>query len=227
MSTFDHINNTPDENRDAILECVLGHVAFDGWGDKVLQSGANELAVDVEYIKLAFPKGSQDVINYWFRSHDAKMLDILEQYDAGSMKIREKIIAAIKARMQLNADHKEAVRRTLTWLALPQNVAFATKSLWTTSDVMWHWAGDRATDYNHYTKRAILSGVYSSTLLIWLDDDSEGHAETWAFLDRRIDNVMQFEKVKAKMHKAAEKFDLHHLAERMGAWKRGKEPETK
>lgn len=224
MSQLDLENNTPDENRDAILDCALGHVAFDGWGDKLLTSVAAELGVDVAYIGLAFPKGAQDMVDFWFRRSDQRMLETLEGYDASIMKIREKIIAAIKVRLSENEAHKEAIRRTLAWLALPNHAAFSAKSLWTTADVMWRWAGDRATDYNHYTKRAILSGVYSSTLLIWLDDASAGHAETWAFLDRRIDNVMQFEKVKAKLHKVAEKFDFQHLAERMGAWKRGKEP---
>jgi ubiquinone biosynthesis protein COQ9 len=123
--------------------------------------------------------------------------------------------------LELNEVYREAVHRTVTWLAVPLNVPHGAKLLWRTADVMWCMAGDTATDYNHYTKRGILSGVYSATLLYWLNDVSEGYEKTWAFLDRRIENVMQFEKVKAKAIKATK--DLPDIAAMLGKWRYGNE----
>lgn len=198
-------NRTVDERRDEILEAMLVHVPFDGWGDDSIKATATDLDITVEYIVLAFPKGPADMIQYWFARTDERMMEQLDTIDATSLKIRERIVTGIKTRFEINVPHKEAVRRTVSFLALPSNIALSTKSMWATADKIWNWAGDTATDYNHYTKRTILSGVYSTTLLAWLNDTSDTMDETWAFLDRRIENVMQFEKLKAQAIKFTDK----------------------
>jgi ubiquinone biosynthesis protein COQ9 len=121
---------------------------------------------------------------------------------ANTMKVRDRIRLALRSRFEAAADDREAVRRALAVLAVPQNAAHAARTLWRTADTMWRAAGDTATDFNHYSKRAILGSVYSASLLYWLDDDSDGHAATWAFIDRRIDGIMKFEKSKASAIKA-------------------------
>jgi ubiquinone biosynthesis protein COQ9 len=115
-----------------------------------------------------------------------------------TLKIRQRIRTLVATRIQLMEGDREALRRALAILALPQNVALSARLAWRAADLMWRLAGDRAVDFNHYTKRLTLAGVYSSTTLVWLDDESEGHADTLSFLDRRIENVMQFEKLKAQ-----------------------------
>jgi ubiquinone biosynthesis protein COQ9 len=198
-------NKTVDDHKDDILDAMLCHVPFDGWGDDSIKATAKELGMTVEYILLAFPKGPTDMIKYWFARTDDQMMEKLDAIDPNSLKIRERIVTGIKARFEINVPHKEAVRRTVSFLALPTNVILSTKSMWATADKIWNWAGDTATDYNYYTKRTILSGVYSTTLIAWLNDNSDTMDETWAFLDRRIENVMQFEKLKAQAIKFGDK----------------------
>ena len=132
------------------------------------------------------------------------------------MKIREKIRALVWRRLEIMGPAREAVRRALAILAMPQNVPLALRIGWRTADLMWRIAGDTSTDFNHYTKRMTLGAVYGSTLLAWLDDQSEGWSDTAAFLDRRIDDVMKFEKFKARMARlvrpAAQPFALPRAA---------------
>jgi len=130
---------------------------------------------------------------------DGRMLDALEKQSLAAMKVREKIAAGVRLRLELLEPHREAVRRGLAFFALPQNGPLALKCLYRTVDAIWYAAGDRATDYNFYTKRLLLAGVYTSTLLVWLNDGSEGRVETWAFLDRRIAEVL---KVAGRLGKA-------------------------
>ncbi len=191
-------DQTPQEARGDILDALLAHVPFDGWTDQAMARAAEDLAIAPEYIRIAFPDGMGEIIAFFSERADRDMLDAFDEMGLASLRIRDRITTAVRTRLEQNADHKEAIRRALIYLALPRNAGRAKKLLWRTVDAMWRAAGDTATDYNHYTKRLILSGVYSSTLLVWLDDRSEDHAETWAFLDRRIGNVMQFEKVKAE-----------------------------
>ncbi|MEE8370596.1 MAG: COQ9 family protein, partial [Sphingomonadales bacterium] len=162
----------------------------------------------------------RDIVDHFLTRSDGEMLEALEDVDPETLKIRERIRSAVKARIELHGGRKDAVGRTLAYLALPMNAALSARALWRTSDVIWRWAGDRATDYNHYTKRAILSAVYSSTLLYWLNDDSEDAEKTWGFLDRRIENVMQFEKLKAKVLCKTEK--MPDIARRLGRLRYGK-----
>jgi len=218
-------DRTPDEWRGDILEAVLAHVPFDGWSDAAIERACDDLGLERDYIDLAFPKGMHEMVDCFLNSLDQKLILELKVLKIGDMRIRDKITTAIRVRLELSEEYREAVHRTVTLLAMPLNLPLGAKLLWRTADVMWRMAGDTATDYNHYTKRGILSGVYSSTLLYWLNDVSEGYEDTWAFLDRRIENVMQFEKVKANALKATS--NLPDIAKILGKWRYGYHKDNK
>ncbi len=207
-------DKTPDEMRDAILDAALVHVPFDGWGKKAMCKGAADAGVTEAFARLAFAGGVSDMVDYYLRRLDARMTAELSRKKLDKMRIRDRITTAVQVRLALNGENREAVRRTITWAAMPGHAQLCARALWRTADAMWRAAGDTATDYNHYTKRAILSGVYSSTLLVWLQDESEDYAETAAFLERRIENVMQIEKVKAKLRDKTG--DLPNIARILG-----------
>jgi ubiquinone biosynthesis protein COQ9 len=188
---------TLDEIRAAMAPVVASNAAFDGWGDEARDAGADALGIDRDVALLAFPGGAVEMIAAWFAQIDAEMLAALPPERLAAMKIRERIAALVEARLTVAAPDREALRRAVAILAMPQNLARAAKLGWHAADVMWRAAGDTAADYNHYTKRTILAGVYAATVTVFLDDDSEGHADTRAFLSRRIDGIMRFEKAKA------------------------------
>ena len=194
------MTSTTYPDADAILDAALMHVPFDGWSDATLRAALRDLDAPSEAGKLAFPRGALDLALAFHRRGDAALREALEAADLGSMKIREKIIYAVRTRIEIAAD-KEAVRRGVTFFALPQNSVTGAQAIWETADTIWDAIGDTSRDANWYSKRAILSGVYSSTILFWLGDDSTDNQGTWDFLDRRIENVMQFEKVKAAVNK--------------------------
>lgn len=195
---------TPDEARLPLLNAIMTHVPFDGWTQRALDQAAEDIGVTPEFAELAFPGGAEDVLDLHLQIADGKMMAALEALDLPAMKIRDRITTAIRVRLEQNIEHREAIRRGQSLLALPPNVGTGAKALWRMCDLMWRAAGDTSTDHNWYTKRMILAGVYLTTLAIWLDDDSDGFAETWAFLDRRIDNVMQIEKAKWEIRKVTE-----------------------
>ncbi len=199
------VDRTPDEWRHDILDAVILHVPFDGWSRKSLAAALKDLKLDPGIARLAFPDGIREIVEAYLKRHDKDMMAALDAIDLTSLPIRQRIASAVKTRLELHNDQRPLVERTVAYLALPFNADLSLCSLWRTSDLIWRWAGDTATDYNHYSKRAILLAVYSSTLLYWLNDESEAAADTWGFLDRRIENVMQFEKLKARLHEAAEK----------------------
>ncbi|URW75212.1 COQ9 family protein [Sphingomonas donggukensis] len=188
---------TLDEIRDALAGDVAANAAFDGWGEAAVAAAAGARGVDADVARLAFPGGAVDMIDAWFASIDAAMLGRLSPERLAAMKIRERITALVEARIDLVAPNREALRRAFAVLAQPQNLPRAAKLAWRAADVMWRAAGDTATDYNHYTKRTILAGVYGATMQVFLDDESDGFADTAAFLSRRIDGIMRFEKAKA------------------------------
>lgn len=191
--------------RDALIEATLPHIAFDGWSLAALRRGAEDIGLPPEAVERAFPGGAADAVAHFIAKADRDMLDALDKMDLPSMKVRERIATAIRVRLEQAAGHKEAVRRALSFLALPQHAGLALKSLYRTVDAIWYAAGDTATDFNFYTKRALLAGIYSATLLYWLEDKSEGHEATWAFLDRRIANVMSIPKLTGKLRGVAGK----------------------
>ncbi len=180
-----------DKLREDLLQASLGHVAFDGWSRTALRAAARDLGVDAALAQNAFPGGEAELIEAFSAWADGQMLDALEKQGVAAMKVREKIAAGVQLRLELLEPHREAVRRGLAFFALPQNGPLALKCLYRTVDAIWYAAGDRATDYNFYTKRLLLAGVYSSTLLVWLNDGSEGRVETWTFLERRIAEVLK------------------------------------
>ncbi len=188
---------TLDEIRDRLAPGIADNAAFDGWSDDARDMAADGAGIDRDVARLAFPDGAVDMIDAWFAAIDRQMAAALPSDALAAMKIRARISALVEARLDAVAINRESLRRALTILALPQNVVRAARLGWRTVDLMWRMAGDTATDYNHYTKRTILLGVYGATITVFLDDDSESHADTSAFLSRRIDGIMRFEKAKA------------------------------
>jgi ubiquinone biosynthesis protein COQ9 len=189
---------TLDELRMALAPRIPANAVFDGWSDKALAMAAADLGVPAPRARLCFPGGAADMIDAWFDAIDRAMAHAFPLERIEGMKIRDRIRELIMFRIELIDPHKEALRRALAILAQPQNLALAARLGWRAADRMWRIAGDRATDFNHYSKRAILMGVYGSTHLVYLDDDSDGLTATRAFLNRRIDDVMRFEKAKAQ-----------------------------
>ncbi|WP_255245585.1 COQ9 family protein [Sphingobium sp. D43FB] len=190
---------TLDEIRDLLAPVLARHAAFDGWRKEAVMMAAAEKGVDADIAALAFADGPVDMIDAWFASIDAAMLDALPPETLDALSIRKKIIALVEARLALVAPDREALRRALAILAMPTNAARAARLGWRAADAMWRAAGDTSTDLAHYTKRMTLAGVYAATLLVFVDDASEGHADSRAFLARRIEGVMRFEKLKAKI----------------------------
>lgn len=189
---------TPLETLRLKLALAVGqNAAFDGWNHKAVTSAAADLGIDPAQAQIAFPKDAPHMIEAWIQGVDAAMEAHFTPERIASLKVRQRIRALIWYRLETMAPAREAVRSALSILALPQNIPLALRIGWRSADIMWRLAGDTATDYNHYSKRLILSGVYGSTLLAWLDDQADGWAETGAFLDRRLAGVMKFEKWKA------------------------------
>ncbi|PCG13748.1 MULTISPECIES: COQ9 family protein [Sphingomonas] len=194
---------TLDEVRARLAPDLAANAAFDGWGDAARDMAADAAGIDRDIATLAFAGGAVAMIDAWFDAIDARMAQALPPERLATMKIRERITALVAARLDALAPDREALRRARAILALPTNLAAAARLGWRSVDRMWRLAGDTATDYNHYTKRAMLLGVYTATITVFLDDESEGQADTHAFLARRIDGIMRFERAKAGMARRA------------------------
>lgn len=188
-----------DPTQVAVIDAALPHVVFDGWSADTLREAARDADVDLIEAKRAFPRGGVDLALGFHRLTDAKLGDELGASDLSSMRIRDRITHCVRRRIELVTQDREAVRRGATLLALPIHAPEGARAMWQTADIIWNACGDTATDYNWYSKRLILSGVYSSTVLFWLGDQDPDFHPTWEFLDRRIEGVMQFEKTKAKL----------------------------
>ncbi|WCT72980.1 COQ9 family protein [Sphingomonas naphthae] len=193
------LDMTLPELRAALGPLLPGHATFDGWAPPALDAAAIELGVPPERARIAFPEGAGQMIDAWFASVDEAMAAAFPPDRIAAMKVRERIRSLVWVRIAAVAPHREALRRALAILAFPTNLALGSKLGWRAADAMWRLAGDRSTDFAWYTKRLTLTGVYASTLLALLDDESENLADTAAFLDRRIEGVMRFEKLKAKL----------------------------
>lgn len=190
---------TLDELRLHLAPAVADAAIFDGWSDAALLQAADQLGVDRDVARLAF-KGSPIVmIGAWIETVDAAMADTLPVEKLAELKIRERIRRLVQFRLDAMTGREEALRRAMAVMALPQNAGMALKYAWRSADAMWRLAGDTATDYNYYTKRTILASIYAATLTVFIDDESEGREDTRAFLDRRIEGVMRFEKAKARL----------------------------
>lgn len=205
--THDFADLTLDELRVALAPDIAASAIFDGWNETALTAAAEMAGCDPDVARLAFKDSGKDtgsnlamaMIEAWITSVDQAMEAEWPAERLATLKIRERIRTLVAFRLDAVADVDEAVRRALAVMAQPQNARAALKLGWRSADIMWRLAGDTATDYNHYTKRAILAGIYSATLAVFVNDDSEGKADTHAFLERRIDGVMKFEKAKAQL----------------------------
>ena len=181
------------------LALAVGENAmFDGWTAAAVDSAAAQLGIDPVQARLAMPKSQTGMIDLYIQEVDRALEARFTPDRMQGMKIREKIRALVWHRLETMDPAREAVRRALAILAMPHNLPLALRISWRSADLMWRIAGDSSSDFNHYTKRMTLGAVYGSTLLAWLDDQGEGRGETAAFLDRRIDDVMKFEKFKAQ-----------------------------
>jgi ubiquinone biosynthesis protein COQ9 len=180
-----------------LLEAAKPHVPFDGWSETTLRLAAQDADIAPGLVAAICPRGAVDLALAYHAEGDAAMLKRLEETDLSAMRFRDRIAFAVRARLEAVED-RELVRRGTTLFSLPNHAADGAKAIWQTCDHIWTALGDTSDDVNWYTKRATLSGVYGATVLYWLGDDSEGNVRTWEFLDRRIEDVMQIEKLKAR-----------------------------
>ena len=195
-----------DAQREALLKATLPHVAFDGWTHTALRAGARDAGIEPALADNAFPGGMAELLDFYHRVADIEMVRALESRpDPAKMKIRDKVALAIRLRLEANAGHREAIRQALSFLALPTNAPLGAKCLYRTVDAIWYAVGDRSTDFSFYTRRALLAGVYGSTVLYWLNDKSDGLANTWSFLDRRIADVMRIYDMRARIDRLVDR----------------------
>ena len=188
-----------DELRLKLAPALADAAAFDGWTDAAVRDAASAAGIDPDAAAFAFSGGAMAMIEAWVRQVDAAMAAALPADQIATLKIRERIRTLVQFRLDAIAGQKEALRRALSIMAMPQNAPRALALGWQSADAMWRLAGDTATDYNHYTKRLTLGSIYAATLAVYVGDTSADHADTKAFLDRRIEGIMKFEKVKARL----------------------------
>lgn len=184
--------------REAVVAAALPHVPFDGWTERALVAGARSAGMEASEAARLFPRGPVEAIEVYSGMADRAMAEAVAALPAET-KMRERIAAGIRARLDFVAPHKEAVRRATNTLALPHNAPIGLRLLYRTVDALWYAAGDKATDFNFYTKRAILAAICSATFLYWFNDRSIDHAATLKFLERRLDEH-------GRVHGAMERF---------------------
>jgi ubiquinone biosynthesis protein COQ9 len=205
---------TLDELRVLLAPQVARSAMFDGWSHAAVDAAALGAGVDPAVARLAFPD-AMSMISGWVAAVDARMEAAFGAGQLDGVPVREKIRRLVLFRLETVRGLEEALSRALAIQAMPQNVPAALRLGWSSADIMWRLAGDTATDYNHYTKRAILAGIYAATLAVYIDDTSDGKADSLAFLDRRIDGVMRFEKAKGQLLAKREGFDVMRFLGRL------------
>lgn len=210
------MTEAPTDIATRILDAALLHVPFDGWSETAFKAAIEDTDTAPALARGLFPRGALDLAAAYHRRGDDAMVAALAARDLSELRFRDKVALAVRLRLEAVED-KEAVRRGATLFALPMHAAEGARLVWGTADRIWTALGDTSDDINWYSKRATLSGVYSSTVLYWLGDDSLDHQATWAFLDRRIDDVMQIEKVKANLRKAPGLGRMMQQAERFAS----------
>ncbi|NQV84452.1 MAG: COQ9 family protein [Rhodospirillales bacterium] len=192
--------------RDRILVATLPHAAFDGWSRTALRAGAVDAGQGEEWgpemALRAFPGGIPDLVDHFADWTDRRMAEELAGLDLESMRVRDRIAAGVRARLAVLTPYREGVRRLLSHLALPLNIPQAARLTWAAVDAIWYGVGDQSSDFNFYTKRGLLAPVYSTTVLYWLADESEDFADTWAYLDRRIADVLKIPAASSRFKKA-------------------------
>jgi ubiquinone biosynthesis protein COQ9 len=190
-----------DADRDAVIMAALPHVPFDGWSDACLRRAAESVGIDPGAVPRLFPGGARSAVAHFMTMADRLMVADLAARDLAALKVRERIALAIRVRLERWQGHREAIRRALTLLPVPSMAGPALRGWAQTVDAIWRAVGDRSNDFSYYTKRMLLAGVYAATLLYWLEDRSEGAIATWAFLDRRIADVMRIPQLRARIEK--------------------------
>ena len=204
-----------EQLRRRLALAVGENAVFDGWTQAAVDSAAGQLGVDPLQARLAMPKGQAAMVDVYIQQVDRALEAYFTPERLAGMKIRDKIRGLVWHRLEIMGPAREAVRRGLAILAMPQNVPLGLRISWRSADIMWRIAGDTSTDFNHYTTRMTLGAVYASTLLAWVDDQSEGWVDTAAFLDRRIDDVMKFEKFKAEWRGSSDHLSLSRFLGRL------------
>lgn len=190
---------TLDDIRLALVPTIVEAAAFDGWGDAAVADAAVRTGVDPAVAAYAFPGGAMEIVEAWIETVDRAMAAALPPDVLAGLPVRERIGRLASFRMDALRGKEEALRRALAIMSQPANAPAALARSWRSADIMWRLAGDTSSDYNYYTRRAILAAIYAATLTVFVDDESEGKAETRAFLDRRIAGVVRFEKAKARL----------------------------
>ena len=207
---------TLDEMRLLLAPAIADAAVFDGWSEAALAAAAQQHGIDPAIAALAFCDGPIAIIAAWVGSIDAAMEQAFAGNALANTPIRERIRRLVSFRLDLLAGREEALTRALAIMAMPQNAARTLRLGWASADAMWHLAGDTATDYNHYTKRTILAGIYAATLAVFARDESQAKADTQAFLGRRIEGVMRFEKAKAQLLRPSDqRFSMTRLLGRL------------
>lgn len=181
--------------QDQILMAALEDVPFDGWSWRIVQEASVKAGFKVETADAVFPEKLNDVLVHFADWSDRQMMAALADLNPDEMRVRDRVAIAVEKRLRVLEPHKDCVRASAGYWARPFKKVEAAKLIWRTSDIIWTWAGDTATDYNKYSKRGLLSGVLTSTMLYWLNDKSDDMDDTLAFLERRIDNVLRFGRV--------------------------------
>jgi ubiquinone biosynthesis protein COQ9 len=183
--------------KERVIKRALVHVPFEGWSQATLERAATEEDLDSSYAWRLFSQGPLEAVSFWSSLLDQEMEQKLPT--DSHLRVREKITLAVQTRLRLLAPHREAARKTAAFLSSPHHLAKASQLVYRTVNNIWIYAGDTSTDYNFYTKRALLAWVYSSTFVYWLQDDSEQFENTWRFLDRRIEEVLTLPKLPQKI----------------------------
>lgn len=188
-----------EQARQHLLLAVLPHIAFEGWSPAALHAAYADAGLTVQEGTLIFPGGAREIIKYWSGWADRQMLELAKRPDFASLRMRDRIATLMRARIEINGPWRESLRRTLSFMALPSQAGMALSCTWRTLNAIWYACGDTATDLGFYSKRLTLGGVYAAAVLYWLDDSSEDFTDTWAFLDRRIDDVMRMPKLSGRL----------------------------
>lgn len=212
----DQTDQTLDDLRLRLAPLIAEAAVFDGWSAEAVAGAAEQAGVDPEVAAYAFRDGALGMVSWWIASIDRAMADALPMEELAKFKVRERIRKLIVFRLDATRGREEALSRALTILAMPQNAARALKLGWGSASAMWYLAGDTASDYNHYTKRTTLSAIYGATLAVYAGDRSIDKADSLAFLDRRLDGIMRFEKLKGQLlHSPDERFSMARFLGRL------------
>ena len=197
------MNDTRIDVRRTILNKALLSAPFDGWSQKTLESAISNSGIEAGIVTDAFPGGIKELLNFFMAEADRQMIEEATAQGLDEGPISKRISGIIRIRLEQLTPHREAIRRALAFQLLPGQGPNAAVSLWRTVDAIWYMAGDSSTDFNYYTKRALLAAIYSATVLRWLEDESENCIDTWTFLERRIASTMRIQKFKGRLQKTA------------------------